>query len=118
MDTEDPFSHDCCYWQVVEGVCDHFPQFGVQSAFAFVEEPIELIEFAGFVVASEEEEGVRVAHLVGQQQQDTLEGLFAPVHIVAQEEVVLFGWRTENAENGEEVLELSVDVSANLNGGF
>ena len=40
------------------------------------------------MVASKEEEVFRVFDLVGHEQADTLERLFAPVNIISQEEVV------------------------------
>ncbi len=42
------------------------------------------------MVASQHEEVLRVFDLVGQHEADGLDGLFAPVHIVAQKQIVRF----------------------------
>ncbi len=41
------------------------------------------------MIPSQQEEVLRVLDLIGQHETDTLNGLFSPVNIVPQEEVVL-----------------------------
>ena len=59
----------------------------VGSAFALIEKAIHFVEFAGLVVAPQQEEGAGVAYFVGEEE-DALQGLLAPVDVVSQEEVV------------------------------
>ena len=66
------------------------------------------------MVAAQDEEVLGVLDLVGEQQADRLEGLFAAVDVVAEEEVVCFGWEAAVLEQSQQVVVLSVDVAANL----
>ena len=63
------------------------------------------------MVAPEEEEVLWVLDLVGEQQADGLQALLAPVHVVAQEEVVGLGREAAVLEQAEQVRVLAVDVA-------
>lgn len=64
------------------------------------------------MVAAQQEEVLRIFDLVGQQQTDGLQGLLAPIDVVAEEQVV--GSRRESAvlEQAQQVCVLAVDVAA------
>jgi hypothetical protein len=81
-------------------------------------EAVEFVDLCGFVVAAQEEEVFGVLDLVAEQQHHGLDGLLAAVHIVAQEEVVLFGGESAVVEDFEQVLELPMDIAHDLDGGF
>ena len=66
------------------------------------------------VVPPQQEEVLGVLDLVGQQQADGLERLFAAVDVVAEEEVVGFGREAAVLEQAQEVVVLSVDITADL----
>jgi hypothetical protein len=68
------------------------------------------------VVATKEEEVLRVLDLVAEQKEDSLQTLLATVDVVAEEEVV--GRRREAAhfEQADEVRVLAVDVTDDLDG--
>lgn len=58
---------------------------------AFIVEAINLSNLPTFVVATDERNPVRVADLEGQEEEEGLHGVVAPVDKVAKEEVVLVG---------------------------
>ena len=63
------------------------------------------------MVASKKKEVFRILDLVGEQQADCLQGLLAPVDVVAEEEVVGVRREATVLKETEEVCVLSVDVS-------
>lgn len=63
------------------------------------------------MVASQQEEILRVLNFVGQQEADGLQGLLAPVHVVPQKQVVGFRRETSVLEEPQEVIVLAVDVT-------
>jgi hypothetical protein len=46
------------------------------------------------VVAPEHEEVLWILDFVGEHEADSLDGLFSPINIVAQEEVVRISWKS------------------------
>lgn len=66
-----------------------------------------------FVVAPQQVDALRVADLQDQDERHHLDAKLAPVHIVAQEEVMRIGWAAELLEDIDEIEELSVDVAHN-----
>jgi hypothetical protein len=76
-----------------------------------VVEPVDPVDGCALVVATKNEEVLRVLDLVGQQQADGLERLLASVDVVSKEEVVGFGRESAVFEQSEEVVVLPVDVT-------
>jgi hypothetical protein len=111
---EDLFIDDGSDWQAVEAVRKCLPQLDVVSTLAFVIEAIDAVDGRALVVASQDEEVLGVFDLVGKQEANRLEGLLAPVDIVAQEKVV--GLRREPAifEETQQVVILAMDVTTDL----
>lgn len=74
----------------------HLPCVGgtvlYQPPFALVIEAVYSVDGGALVIATQQEEVLWVLDLVGEQQADGFEWLFATVHIVAQEQVVGLGW--------------------------
>jgi hypothetical protein len=60
----------------------------------FIIESVNSVDAGTFVVPSEEEEVFWVFDFVSKKQADGLKGLFATVHVVAQEQIVLLWWET------------------------
>ena len=63
------------------------------------------------MVTPQQEEVLRVFDLVGQQEADGLQRLLAPVHVVAEEEIVGLGGKAAILKQAEEIGVLSVDVA-------
>lgn len=80
--------------QAVEAVGKGLPQLDVVPALALIVESVDTVDRSTLVVAAENEEVLGVLDLVGQQKADGLEGLFASIYIVTEEEVVGFRGET------------------------
>ena len=66
------------------------------------------------MVATQDEEVFGVFDLVSQEQADGLEGLFASIYIIAQEEIVRFGREAAILKQAQKIIVLAVDVATNL----
>jgi hypothetical protein len=111
---EDLLVNDGSDGQAVEAIGEGLPQLDVVAALALIVEAVDTVDGRALVVATQDEEVLRVLDLVCQEQADSLEGLLAAVDVVAQEEVVGFGREAAVLEQAEEIIVLSVDVSADL----
>lgn len=100
--------------QAVEAVGEGLPQLDVVSALALVVETIDTVDGGTLVVATEDEEVLRVFDLVGEKQADGFEGLLATVDVVTEEKVV--GLRGESTvfEKTQKIVVLTVDITADL----
>jgi hypothetical protein len=63
--------YQCCYWEAVEAVCEGPPQPDVVPPFALVVEAVDAVDGGTLVVASQQEEILRVLDLQ-ERSQDTL----------------------------------------------
>jgi len=100
--------------QTVETVRKGLPQLDCIAPLALIVEPIDPIDAGALVVAPQQEEVLRVLDLIGQQQADGLQRLLAPIHIVAQEEIVRFWWIAAVLEETQQIVVLAMDVAADL----
>lgn len=114
MHGENLLVNDGSNWQAIEAVGKSLPQFDVVTSLALVVETVDPVDGGTFVVAAENEEVLRVFDLVCQQQADCLERLLAPIHVVAEEEVVGLWWEASVLEETQEVVVLPVNVTADL----
>lgn len=111
---ENLFIDDGGNWQAVEAVGERLPQFDVVSSLALVVEAIDTVDGGAFVVATQDEEVLRVLDLVRKQQADGLERLLASVYVVSQEEVVRFWGEATVLEQAEKIIVLPVNIAADL----
>lgn len=114
MHGEDLFIDDRSDWQTVEAIRKGLPQLDVVSPFAFIVEAVNTVDASTFVVSSQDEEILWIFDLVGQKQADGLEGLFATIHVVSEEEVVRFGRETAVFEQAKKIVVLTVNIATNL----
>ena len=101
--------------EVVEEVGEEPPD--VRAAVfphALVVEAVDLRDLPALVVAADQRDAVGVADLEGQEEEEGLDGVVAPIDEVAEEEVVLVGTLAPDLEQLDEVVELPVDVAAYL----
>ena len=89
---EDLLVNDCCDWKAIEAIGKGLPELDIISPLALVVEAIDTIDRRALVVSSQDKEVLGILDLVGQEQADCLQGLFASVNIVPKEQVIGF-WR-------------------------
>ena len=92
MHAEDLFINNSSDRKAVEAICEGLPELDVVATLALVIEAVDSVDGGTLVVASQEEEVLRVLNLVCQEEADGLEGLLAAVHVVTKEEIVGVGW--------------------------
>jgi hypothetical protein len=119
--------------QVVENLCAVSPHIHVTVlSQALIIEAIDLCDLPAFVVASDEGDTVRIAHLraqplimfVGrhshsphlesQKQKKSFHAVISSVYEVSEEQVIRPGTLSSHFEQLDEVVELAVDIAANL----
>ena len=66
------------------------------------------------MITAQDEEVLWILDLVREEQADGFEGLFAAVHVIAQEEVVRFWWEAAVLEESQKIVVLPVNVAADL----
>ena len=112
--SEDLLVDDSGDGKAVEAVGEGLPQLDVVPALALIVEAVYAVDGGALVVASQHEEVLGVLDFVCQEQADSLQGLLAAIHVVAEEEVVGFWWEAAILEQAQEVVVLAVNVAANL----
>jgi len=83
----------------------------------FVVKAIDLSDLSTFVVASNQCDAVRVAHLESKEEEEGFDRVEASIHKVSHEEIVGVRDIGTNLEEFHEVIELSMDVSTDCNWG-
>lgn len=63
------------------------------------------------MVAAKNEEIFRVFDLVGQQKADCLKRLLSTINVVAEEEIVCFGWESTVLEKAKQIVVLPMNVA-------
>lgn len=111
MHREDLLVDDGSNRQAVEAVGKRLPQLDVVATLALVVEAVDAVDRGALVVATEDEEVLRVLDLVREEEADGLERLLATVNVVAKEEVVGFWREAAILEQAEQVVILAVDVT-------
>jgi len=84
---------------------------------ALVVEAVDLGNEPGLMVASEEGDSVSVPHLERQEQKEGFNAVSASINIVPQKDVVCVGRVPTDLEEFQQIVELSVDVPADGDGG-
>ncbi len=108
---EDLLVDDGRHGQTVEAVGEGLPELDVVAALALVVEAVDAVDAGALVVAAQQEKVLREFDLVGEQETDGLQRLLAPVHVVAQEQVVGLGRKPAVLEQTQQVVVLTVDVT-------
>lgn len=80
-------------------------------ALTLIIEAIDAVDAGALMVTTQQEEVLGVFDLVGEQQADGLQRLLAPVHVVAQEQVVAFRGEAPVFKEPQQVVVLPVDVA-------
>lgn len=118
MGPEDLSLHNGSKRQVIKQLSEHLPHIVIFIlAHALIIESVILSNASGFMVTPEDSESLFVAYLDAEQQTHCFEGIVATVDIIAEEEVVAVGDVSTDPEEFHEIVELPVDVSADVNRG-
>ena len=100
--------------QAIEAVGKCLPQLNVVTSLAFVIEPVYAINRGALMVASKDEEVLRVLYFVRKQQTNRLQGLLPSINVVSKKEVISFRGKTSILEKSKKVVVLPVYVAADL----
>ena len=98
----------------VEHIGKGFPQLYVISSLAFIVEAVYTVHRGTFMVSSQKKEVLGILNLVSHGQAHYLQGLFAVVHVIAQEHIICLGWKSAVLETSEKIVVLSVNVTDDL----
>uniref|UniRef100_A0A914NDR5 Uncharacterized protein n=1 Tax=Meloidogyne incognita TaxID=6306 RepID=A0A914NDR5_MELIC len=104
-DSTDPPANQSSEWQPSERFVECYPErLSVvwESSADLLEEPIDTVDVATFMVAAQQEEICRISCLVGQKQDSCLNALTAAVD----------RWKANSREDAHQVRKLSMDVTA------
>ena len=113
VQAEDAALDDSCEGQVVKERGEVLPHVGITILTeALIVESIDLRDLLAFVVAAQDGDTLWIANLVADEECHCLDGVVAAVYVVAHEEVVVVGQLTSNLEKFLEIIELSMDVTA------
>lgn len=82
---------------------------------AFIVEAVDLRDLARFVIAADQRDAIRIADFEGEQQQKRFDAVVTAIDEIAHKQVVGFGDVAADLEQLLQVVELTVDVTADLN---
>jgi hypothetical protein len=88
MHTDNLIINDCRTGQPIECITELLPHFDGKAAAAFIVKAINAVNAGTLVVAAEQKEVFRILDLVGENETNDFNGLFAPVDVVAEKEIV------------------------------
>lgn len=115
MHAEDLAVHEGSQGEVVEQVGAVPPDVeGAVLLHTLVVEPVHLRYDPGLVVASQQADPVPVPDLERDEEKEDLHAVVSPIDVVPHEDVVGIRGLPADLEQLQKVLELAVDVSANL----
>ncbi|KAH9380234.1 hypothetical protein HPB48_022782 [Haemaphysalis longicornis] len=109
--TDDPLIGDGSNGQAIGAVSEGHPQVHVVPALALVVEALDAVDERALVVASDQEDVLRVLDLQRQEEADGLQGLPASVHVVSEEEAVGLRRDATLLQEPQRVGALAVDVA-------
>ena len=75
-------------------------------------EYLHLCDLSAFVVATEDRDSVLEAHLQCHEQRDRFHAIVASVDVITHEEIVGVGWLASDFEELAQIMELTMDVTA------
>lgn len=114
MHGEDLLVDDSSNGQAVEAVGEGLPQLDVVSSLALIVKAIDTVDGGTLVVTTQNKEVLGVLDLVREEQADSLERLLTTVDVVTEEKVVGLWGKTAVFKQTEEIVVLTVDITADL----
>ena len=119
METEDLSFYNSGHRYVVKEISEHFPYF-LASKFllTFLIESIDLSNSSRFMVSSGEVNTLGISDFQSNKKGYSFNWVVASIYEIAHEEIVSEGEISPNGEEFDEVMKLSMDVSADGDRGF
>lgn len=117
MHGEDLLVDDSGDRQAVEAIRKSLPELDVVTTLALIVEAVDTVDGGALVVSSQDEEVLGVLNLVCQQQADGLKRLLTSVDVVTEKEVVGLRREATVLEKTQQVIVLTVDITADLQTG-
>lgn len=135
MHTEDLVVHDCGRREAVEHIRERFPKLNTEPALAFVVEAVDPVDARTLMIPPEGERETRetyldastsegpgenppyaeeilgVLNLVRQNANGDLDGLLAPVDVIAEEEIIRLRRKSPVLEDAQQIVELPVGIA-------
>lgn len=107
--------HHCANREDIEAEAKLFPYLDVVSSLALVVESVHSVDRLALVISSKQVEVLWVFYFVGEQQTNCLNGLFAAINIVSdEEEFLVAAWKSSYVEETEQIEVLAVHISENF----
>jgi len=116
--TEDLLINNSANGKAVEAVSEGLPQLNVVAALALVVETVDSVNGSTLVVATKNEEVLRELDLVSKEKGNGLKRLLSTINVVTEEEVVRLRREATVLKQSEKIIVLTVNVTANLQGGL
>ena len=118
MHGENLLVDDCRNWKAIEAIGEGLPQLDIVPPLAFVVEPVDPVDGGTFVISAENEEVLGILDFVRKEKADCFQRLLASVYIVAEKEIVGFWRKAAVFEQAQEVVILSMNITAYLHKDF
>jgi len=116
MQAEDLVIDNGSDWEIVEEVGKNLPHVGSALLLeAFVLEALDLSDLPALVVASQNGKALPVAHLQSDECGHTLHAVESSVDLIAHEELIGVGEEAADFEEFDQVVLLSMHVTADSN---
>ena len=110
--TQYPIINNRTNWQNIEDGAELSPQFDTIPSFALVIKAVHPVNGLAFVVASEQEEVIRVLNFIRHQETDCFDTLFASIDVVSDKEKLLVIMRIAgNIKKSEKVEKLTMHIT-------
>jgi hypothetical protein len=95
----------------VKHILELLPNPDAEAALALVIKAINAVDLPALVISTQQEKVLFVLQLVGKQQNNRLEALFAAVNVITKEEIVCIGRESSIFEQSEKINELSMHIA-------
>lgn len=114
MHSENLLVNDGSNWETIKTIREGFPQLYVVSSLTLVVKAIYTVDGGTLVVAAKNEEIFGILDLVGQEETNGLQRLFASINVIAEEEIVSFWGEAAVLKQSKEIVVLTVNIPTNL----
>lgn len=112
MHTQYPIIDNCTNWQNIENGPEFSPKFDIIPPFTFIIKAVHSVNGLAFVVASQQEEVIRVLNFIGHQETDRFNTLFSSIDVVSDKKKLLVIMRIAgNIKESEKVEKLTMYIT-------